>query len=75
MDKAVLCLTHDNKKSFTYSKLDLIEESAHLKCMIESMFKFSECGGSNEEYNKNLIEYAENCLNQWIDDGYEVTVS
>ncbi len=75
MSGSVLVLRHDNKESFTYSKKDLIEESAHLDWAIEAMFIFSECGGNNTSYNNNLIEYAGECLEHWINDGYEVEVS
>ena len=75
MSGEVLELTHDNKKSFAYSKKDLIEESAHLDWAIEAMFKFSECGGSNTKYNSDLIEYAGECLECWVNDGYQICVS
>ena len=75
MSGEVLELTHDNKKSFAYSKKDLIEESAHLEWAIEAMFIFSEMGGNNTSYNNNLIAYADECLEHWIDSGYKVAIA
>ena len=75
MTGAVLELTHDSKKSFAYSKKDLIEEAAHFDWAIDAMFIFSECGGSNTKYNSGLIEYAGECIEHWIDGGYKVVVS